>query len=849
MILFFFLFMAITSISLYSEQTQNNTHSSSRLIFSRTTDSTLFSISGSVYRDLDSIAETPDDWVDEANWTMLLLDTMNNVLKTTRTDTLGDFSFDTLSPGIYRVREESINGWKPIGIELGIPVQTVTQLDSVTIQVTLDSLYRYSFGNNFINFKAPEPVSFTGGGGNNNFLNPLNWSNGTVPKSFHKAVINNGDNVVIETFIPKTVSGNVLLTSPLKIGGLVVNGTLTVKTDIPIQIGVGNVTISGNLIIDTNYQPRITVDGDFLITTSGKSTGGEFSPGKSTVQFTSNRMQRVSETSFYKLGIEASFSEQSGYLVTDGDITVEDSIGIADTIDAKGDSIIIENTNTDALTFDDESVVILRGTVVRAVGSSSKNATALRYEFESQNSFIEFPVAKNNALPQQVTVTTFPDSLPPNLPDQYIAYRFYDIDANGGNSYNATLQLRYNAEELPEGVDAEDVRLMKSEDGVNFVNVGGISDPLNNTVLLTGVNDFSRWSFGQVGHKSGDTTRFTTVRQESLNVVAVKMKKKKGKPTPVPLQANVRDAAFKSQIVKPGMIIGVPILDKKLLKTRGYLIISKGAALIKFLPQFGFAQTFSSDLLKGKPFVGKVKDPKLEKYNDGDGNSLVAELITLRTNIAASKGGITPPYGQAGYPTFGDIVFDEEDNPCSGFSLEDICKMADTMLTYDTLARTTRNDYDPDILLDCIQRVNNEFSGKISLYDTNILDPLKVNAIRPINQVTFVKRPSKMNSSVQNFLQQKPKSFLLEQNYPNPFNPSTALSFQLSAISEVDLKVYDVLGREVATLLNSEQLDEGEHEVQFDASKLSSGVYFYRISVTQDGILRNTETRKMLLMK
>ncbi|MBM4165693.1 MAG: hypothetical protein FJ218_02030 [Ignavibacteria bacterium] len=62
--------------------------------------------------------------------------------------------------------------------------------------------------------------------------------------------------------------------------------------------------------------------------------------------------------------------------------------------------------------------------------------------------------------------------------------------------------------------------------GINFINVGGISDPLNNTVLFSGVNSFSRWSFGQVGHKSGDTTRFTTVHQESLNVVAVKIKKK-----------------------------------------------------------------------------------------------------------------------------------------------------------------------------------------------------------------------------------------------------------------------------------------------------------------------------------
>ena len=75
-----------------------------------------------------------------------------------------------------------------------------------------------------------------------------------------------------------------------------------------------------------------------------------------------------------------------------------------------------------------------------------------------------------------------------------------------------------------------------------------------------------------------------------------------------------------------------------------------------------------------------------------------------------------------------------------------------------------------------------------------------------------------------------PTGFYVSQNYPNPFNPSTAISYQLSANSFVTLKVYDVLGREVAMLVNGKQ-SAGYHEVTFDAAKLSSGVYFYRISV------------------
>jgi hypothetical protein len=70
--------------------------------------------------------------------------------------------------------------------------------------------------------------------------------------------------------------------------------------------------------------------------------------------------------------------------------------------------------------------------------------------------------------------------------------------------------------------------------------------------------------------------------------------------------------------------------------------------------------------------------------------------------------------------------------------------------------------------------------------------------------------------------------FALLQNYPNPFNPSTTITFELPKSSEVTLRVYDILGREVSVLVN-ERRDAGYHEVKFDGSGLSSGVYFYRI--------------------
>jgi hypothetical protein len=87
------------------------------------------------------------------------------------------------------------------------------------------------------------------------------------------------------------------------------------------------------------------------------------------------------------------------------------------------------------------------------------------------------------------------------------------------------------------------------------------------------------------------------------------------------------------------------------------------------------------------------------------------------------------------------------------------------------------------------------------------------------------------------------RGFRLDQNYPNPFNPTTAVSYQLSAVSDVKLAVYDLLGREVAVLVN-ERKAPGQYEVQFDATRLASGMYF--CSMTAGAF---HETRKLILMK
>ena len=93
-----------------------------------------------------------------------------------------------------------------------------------------------------------------------------------------------------------------------------------------------------------------------------------------------------------------------------------------------------------------------------------------------------------------------------------------------------------------------------------------------------------------------------------------------------------------------------------------------------------------------------------------------------------------------------------------------------------------------------------------------------------------------------------PQEFELEQNYPNPFNPSTRIKFGLAVESKVTLKVFNILGQEVTTLFNG-NLAAGEHEVNFDASNLNSGVYLYQINAEGADGKNFSSVKKMILSK
>jgi hypothetical protein len=93
-----------------------------------------------------------------------------------------------------------------------------------------------------------------------------------------------------------------------------------------------------------------------------------------------------------------------------------------------------------------------------------------------------------------------------------------------------------------------------------------------------------------------------------------------------------------------------------------------------------------------------------------------------------------------------------------------------------------------------------------------------------------------------------PTQYALSQNYPNPFNPATTIQYQVAGEGNVSLKVFDVLGREVASLVDEHQ-SSGRYEVRFDARRLASGIYFYKLQVANGNSLVYTDMKKMMMVK
>jgi hypothetical protein len=148
-----------------------------------------------------------------------------------------------------------------------------------------------------------------------------------------------------------------------------------------------------------------------------------------------------------------------------------------------------------------------------------------------------------------------------------------------------------------------------------------------------------------------------------------------------------------------------------------------------------------------------------------------------------------------------------------------------------------------DILTQIPQEIRDNYKFMISgpgLFPTNMLltTSFEFNAVGgTIYSFVINSAPTSVEDELMNL------SFKLGQNYPNPFNPSTTINFSIKDAGMVTLKIYDILGNEVVTLVNDVK-QPGQYEVKFEASNLPSGTYIYKLVQG-----KNSEIKKLMLLK
>jgi len=234
-------------------------------------------------------------------------------------------------------------------------------------------------------------------------------------------------------------------------------------------------------------------------------------------------------------------------------------------------------------------------------------------------------------------------------------------------------------------------------------------------------------------------------------------------------------------------------------------------------------------------------------------------------NIKASQLGILP----AG---LGELTYnDGTSNPFSGMMVSDLSVIGDSlMMGWQTDSTYVKNKNTVHVAVhhfvssaiflaldSTVAKVNAAFEGKIDT--AHFADSLRFKGVRALYTVPYLRKttgviPMRVEPILA-AMPEIPMAYKLYQNYPNPFNPTTTIQFDLPEQAFVTLKVYNLLGQEVATLLNHEQFNDGTQTVRFNARNLASGVYFYQIiaqGIDDDGTLSSNtfqNVQKMMLIK
>ena len=763
--------------------------------------------------------------------------------ETTTTNGVDHFSFTHVGPGEYTIRERQDSDW--VQIKPGSPGFYSVIAKSGAIVDT------FQFGN-----KRANRFQGTSGG---SWSDPGNWSFGHAPDATEAVVI--PTSIVID-ILPNT-SVLALRVAP---GGSITYSSsdrLTVLRSIQIDNGSTLQFPSSPMkahgtggILGT--RPGLICEGDWIVK-------GTFIPGTSLISFVGDTKKWIEESPFYDLEI------QGKNTATRGTIVVSDTLYLRTAFDVRPqDTVVITSPVPGAI---QDTGTIVRGTVTRSINLTETGA----YRFNSPDTYLKFDGIGN---PSAASVTVIPDSLPPSRfkwkdvggtadpihhtvkadgirrfskwvigPHASVAQpldtpavaRIYTVHTEGLGTAAATLQLSYDPAEVQSGVSESSLHLLHGPIIAESVytqwnmvsvpvtpefsqkdslfpaassaavaydpSVGYGSQPL----LSPGQGYWMRFPASDLAAILGDDITLSTINVlDGWNMIgSISTSINKSSITSIP--SGIIASSFFGY--KGGYHVAQTIDPM-----RGYWVKASGRGQLVL--------NAAAAVPKGATAASLFDGLNRITVRDASGNEATAYFGLINdVNPSFYSMPPLPPEGvfDVRFATGRMAEFTD------GHTLKAVPLRVSSAVGPLTILWECANKAVPAVLQAGTRTVALKGSGKISLSDAGV-------------RMSLVFHPSTDA--------ELPGQFALEQNYPNPFNPSTIIGYELPVPSKVVLKIYDVLGRNTATLVDEIQ-DGGFKSVEWNARTLASGIYFYRLEATSlsDPSKAFAQVRKMILLK
>jgi hypothetical protein len=828
------------------------------------------SISGIKFRDINGNGVYDYPEVGLQDWKILLhkRSSASSSVDTAVTDSTGYYSFTDIAPGSYILGEVQQEDW----------VQTAPPGEVYHIIISGGEEYTD------LNFGNLEACRYLGG----NPLNTANWSCGHLPSINDPIIVRSDtldlDDIIISFFgcfhsFQAENGGHVSYSSTLP---LCIKHKLRIDENSTFEIPSGLTSQSAGAF------SLIHIEGSLI-------NNGTLIPGNTPFFFQGNKPKVIaSNVDFNNLTntltkrTTTSTSNNFYDLIIDGDstfangnITVENQLILNDDLDPQPeDTIIIRNSN--AFAFGGTGK-IPDGSVRRMIQDGSSDP----YRFSDVATYLQFDGTGD--YPDSVTVTVSPNTTP-----------------------RAFTELKWEV-----------------------FDTTSVVDTVNNTITVTGINKFSKWTAGTSGSgnlkRSEETPRAgdpAVSRQYAIKAeggddftatLSISYEQSEFSGTGEDSLRILRGPYFVDTLYKGWNILSLPVIaeDNNIFSLFPPDFIASQA--FEFIPGSGYQvasqlefgkgywlkfsggihaailgddrETTSVVVEDGWNLIGIVSYPLLTSSVTAQGTNIISNFFGYRSGYFPAD-TLQPLHGYwvkvAGNGALHLISSGQLEASLKNSLLKDMnmLKISDAQGNEQSLFFGASKYLDPRYfelpplppngVFDTrfgtgtmLELTDEKVSKEVPLQFSSVKVPIdiswNINGIKnatlkignkeiPLNtngsvEISDLSKPIALrllpsqNSDV-------PKEFVLYQNYPNPFNPSTQIRFDLAADAIVTLKVYNILGQEVTTVVDNRYYKIGRYSEQFNNSNLASGVYFYRITaVGQNGKNSYSSMKKMILLR